>query len=79
MIEKMSAAGTMETALTPGQIQNLADYFMLLPSEVAMKLWTCLGEANIHANIVALHAARATDGKEIAMRLVTILGGDTGS
>ena len=79
MIEKMSAAGTMEVALSPGQIQNLADYFMLLPSEVAMKLWTCLGEANIHANIVALHAARATDGKEIAMRLVTILGGDTGS
>jgi len=75
MIEKLEAAETFKSDLTETQIQNLADYFITLPSEVAMKLWTVLGDCDNVNNVVNLHKAEATDGTRVSEHLVTILGG----
>jgi len=75
MIEKFEAAETFTEELTDDQIQNLANYFVTLPSEVAMKMWTVLGDANNVNNVVALHKATTSDGKRVSDHLVEILGG----
>ena len=75
MIEKFEAAETFSVELTDAQIKNLADYFVSLPSEVAMKLWTVLGDADMVPNVVALHKADTTSGVRVSEHLVTILGG----
>jgi|TARA_R110000824_G_scaffold71001_3_gene181973 hypothetical protein len=75
MIEKFEAAETFTVALTDPQVQNLADYFISLPSEVAMKMWTVLGDADCVDNVVALHKAKASNGTSVSEHLVTILGG----
>ena len=76
MIEKFEASGTFLEVLTEGQIQNLADYFVTLPSEVAMKLWTVIGDTDNIDNVVALHKAVASTGTRVSDHLGTILGGD---
>ena len=75
MIEKFEAAETFTEELTDDQIQNLANYFVTLPSEVAMKMWMVLGDANNVNNVVALHKATTSDGKRVSDHLVEILGG----
>ena len=75
MIEKFEAAETFTEELTDDQIQNLANYFVTLPSEVAMKMWTVLGDANNVNNVVSLHKATTSDGKRVSDHLVEILGG----
>ena len=77
MIEKFEAAGTFTETLTAEQIQNLADYFVTLPSEVAMKLWTVIGDTDNIDTVVALHKASASEGTRVSDHLVTILGGDS--
>jgi len=61
--------------LTDGQTQNLADYFLTLPSEVAMKLWTVLGQGDIE-NTVALHQATGSDGRAVSGYIVELLTGE---
>jgi len=75
MIEKFEAATTFAEELTEARVQNLSDYFVTLPSEVAMKLWTVLGDADNVANVVALHKSVASNGTKVSDHLVTILGG----
>ncbi len=75
MIEKFEAAETFSQDLTDTQVQNLADYFVSLPSEVAMKMWTVLGDADNVNNVVALHKAHTSEGYKVSEHLVTILGG----
>ena len=77
MIEKMEAAKTFAEPLTEGQIANVAEYFITLPSEVAMKLWTVIGDTDNIENTVALHKATAPDGKRVSDHLVEILGGNS--
>jgi hypothetical protein len=75
MIEKFEAAETFRENLTEAQIQNLAEYFVTLPSEVAMKLWTVLGDCdNVH-NVVELHKSKTGAGTQVSEHLVVILGG----
>jgi hypothetical protein len=75
MIEKFEAAESFRENLTPEQVQNLAEYFVTLPSEVAMKLWTVLGDCdNVH-NVVELHKSKTASGTQVSEHLVTILGG----
>ena len=69
------AAGVFKEDLTEAQITNLAEYFVALPSEVAMKLWTVLGDTDNINNVVALHKAETADGKRVSDHLVEILGG----
>ena len=77
MIEKFEAAGTFRESLAPAQIQNLAEYFVTLPSEVAMKLWTVLGDCDNVENVVQLHKAKTAGGMQVSEHLVVILGGST--
>jgi len=75
MIEKFEASEVFKSTLTDDQISNLAAYFVSLPSEVAMKLWTVLGDTDNIDNVVALHKAETADGKRVSDHLVEILGG----
>ena len=74
MIEKMEASDTFKDSLEDNQIQNLADYFVLLPSEAAMKLWTVLGKGD-NTNVIGLHKATSSDGTKVSARMVQMLTG----
>ena len=75
LVEKMEAVESFKERLTDGQVQNLADYFLTLPSEVAMKLWTVLGQGEIE-NTVALHQATGSDGQAVSAYIVELLTGE---
>ncbi len=76
MIEKIEASERTHELLSDEAVQNLANYFVTLPSEVAMKLWTVVGsDAGPAENCVRLHGATATDGKSVTDYLVSILQG----
>ena len=80
LVEKMEAKEVFKTALTTDQIQNLADYFVSLPSEVAMKLWTVAGaEGNEVDNCIKLHQTTATDGTLVTSFIVEVLSGGQAS
>jgi hypothetical protein len=74
MIEKMDASKIFTEELTDAQIDNLAAYFVILPSEVAMKLWTVVGDSDTVENCIKLHKAEV-DGLRVSEHLVKILGG----
>ena len=75
MVEKFEAEAVFKQDLSSDQIQNLANYFVTLPSEVAMKLWTVLGDADNVTNVVALHQSSTSEGVNVSDHLVAILGG----
>ena len=75
MIEKLDASGVLAETLNETQVSNLATYFVSLPSEVAMKLWTVLGDTDNIENVVALHKAESASGQKVSEHLVEILGG----
>jgi hypothetical protein len=74
LIEKMEASDTFKDELASDNIQNLANYFVMLPSEAAMKLWTVLGKGD-NANVIGLHKATASDGTKVSARMVQMLTG----
>ncbi len=74
LVEKMEASGVFKEELTEGQVANLARYFLTLPSEVAMKLWTVLGNGELQ-NTVALHQAEV-DGQSVSGYIVELLTGE---
>jgi hypothetical protein len=73
MIDKLEAAQVFEAELSEERVQNLADYIVMLPSEVAMKLWTLLGNGPLD-NTVAVHRSTSRSGKKVSAYLVEILG-----
>ena len=73
LIEKMEAEKIFETKLEDSQIENLAKYFVALPSEIAMKLWTVMGDGELE-NTVKLHQSKVGD-KAISSVFVEILTG----
>jgi hypothetical protein len=75
LIDKMEAAETFAAELPAEQVQNLANYFVTLPSEAAMKLWTVLGKGE-NANVIALHKSESTDGTKVSSRMVEMLTGN---
>ena len=75
MIEKFEASKTFAEPLTEAQIANVAEYFITLPSEVAMKLWTVIGDSDNIDNTIALHKAETKNGRRVSDHLVEILGG----
>ncbi len=75
LVEKMEATAAFAEALPAEQIQNLANYFVSLPSEVAMKLWVVLGQGEIQ-NTVELHQATAASGTTVSSHLVELLTGE---
>ena len=74
LVEKLEASELLETTLSSSQIQNLADWFVTLPSEVAMKLFAAIGAANETTNVIGLHAATTTSGKKVLDFIVEIVG-----
>ena len=59
------------------QIQNLANYFITLPSEVAMKFWTVLG-SGLNENTIAFHQSNTEDGA-VSSYLVKMMTGKSES
>ena len=74
LVEKMEASDTFKEEIDENQIQHLANYFVTLPSEAAMKLWTVLGKGD-NANVIGLHKATASDGTKVSARMVQMLTG----
>ena len=74
LCEKLEANGMLERALSTTQIQNLANWFVTLPSEVAMKLFAAIGASADNSNVIALHAATADNGKKVLDFIVEIVG-----
>ena len=78
LIDKMGASDRFKNALNEGELMNLAAYFMSLPSEPAMKLWTVIGGEGMELqNTIKLHKATASDGTAVSNRLVELLTGQT--
>ena len=75
LIDKMGASDRFANSLNEGELVNLAAYFMSLPSEPAMKLWTVIGQAN-QDNAIVFHSTAAADGRKVGNYLVEILTGD---
>ena len=73
LVEKMEAEKIFEAKLTKEQVTNLGAYFVSLPSEIAMKLWTVMGEGDID-NTVALHQTEVK-GTPVSSFLVELLTG----
>ena len=74
LIEKMEASDAFVEPITEDQIQNLTDYFVTLPSEAAMKLWTVLGKGD-NQNVINLHKGTSADGTKVSARMVEMLTG----
>jgi len=74
LIEKIEASDVFQAALNDNQVQNLANYFVTLPSEPAMKLWTSIGKGT-NENVIALHKSKSDDGTKVSTRMVTMLTG----
>ena len=58
LVEKIEASEVLNDDLTDVQLDNLAEYFKLLPAEIAMKLWGAVGKnaGDKKNNIVQFHA-----------------------
>jgi len=55
MVEKIDAAGIFKEDLSETQADNISNYFVTLPSEIAMKLWQAIGASDNQSNIIAVH------------------------
>jgi len=74
LVEKMEASEVLRSPLPIEQIQNLADWFVTLPSEVAMKLFATIGASADNSNVIALHGATASNGQKVLDFIVEIVG-----
>jgi MoxR-like ATPase len=77
LVEKMEAEKAFVEPLSEAQVTNLAAYFVTVPSEIAMKLWTVMGEGNVD-NTVALHQTEV-NGVAVSSFLVELLTGTAAS
>jgi hypothetical protein len=77
IIDKFEAEETFKDELPQEQIDNLARYFIMLPSEVAMKLWTVMGKGEVN-NTVKLHKTDV-DGESVSKHFVKMINGDNNS
>jgi hypothetical protein len=73
LIEKMESSECFNNELTDEQLANLATYFVSLPSEATMKLWTALGTGELK-NVTGFHQAESACGTGVADKLVKVLG-----
>lgn len=77
LIDKFEASEIFKGELDQDRVDNLAQYFIMLPSEVAMKLWSVLGTGDIN-NTIKLHQT-SVNGKSVSDFLVQILAGESSS
>ena len=74
IIDKFEAEEIFKEELEQDQIDNLARYFIMLPSEVAMKLWTVMGKGEVN-NTVKLHKTDV-DGESVSKHFVKMINGE---
>jgi hypothetical protein len=74
IIDKFEAENTFKEELPQSQIDNLARYFVMLPSEVAMKMWTVMGKGEVN-NTVKLHKSEV-DGESVSKHFVKLINGE---
>ena len=73
LIEKMDASNIFEsTLLTSDQLNNLAQYFVTLPGEMAMKLFGIVGKSTLKENILNFHGTEI-DGKRVGDHVVALV------
>ena len=74
LIEKMKAKDSFGEKLSDNRLQNVANYFVTLPSEVAMSLWQAMGNSEFAPhNVSRLHGMTASNGVKIQEYIVEIL------
>jgi hypothetical protein len=74
LIEKFKAKKVFECKLDDNRLQNLANYFVTLPSEIAMTLWQVMGTTDFATyNVAKLHGITASNGKVVQDFIVEIL------
>ena len=71
LIERLEAEEICKADFSPEHVSNLANYFITLPSEAAMKLWTVISTAGVQENVIKFHSAN--DGV-VGSHLSKILG-----
>jgi len=74
LVDKFDKSEVFKAELKSEQVHNLAGYFLTLPSEVAMKLWTVLGSGDV-ANVTGLHQS-VVNGKAVSAYIVELLTGN---
>jgi hypothetical protein len=74
LIEKMKAKECFAEKLSDNRLQNVANYFVTLPSEVAMSLWQAMGNSDFAThNVSRLHGMTASNGTKVQEYIVEIL------
>ena len=73
LIEKMKAVDLFSEPMSKNQLQNLAEYFVSLPSEIAMTIWTHIGKAKCSQNIAGFHGTTTKDGTKVNMHIVQLM------
>ena len=71
LIEKIEAEEICKAQFSDEHVKNLANYFITLPSEAAMKLWSVISMAGVQENVVKFHGA---NGGAVGSHLSKILG-----
>ena len=70
MVDKIEASGRLAVTLDLDKLTNLANYFVVCPSEAAVKLWSAITAVS-EANTVTLHGI-VVDGESVAHRFVNM-------
>jgi hypothetical protein len=74
LIEKFKAKEVFNEKLSDNRLQNLANYFVTLPSEIAMTLWQVMGTTDFATyNVAKLHNLKASNGTVVQEFIVEIL------
>jgi len=87
-VDKMESAGVFDERLSDNQVQNLTDYFVILPSEVAVVLFALLGNfsgtdasgKDGSPNIQRVHACQPTNkpkGWDVGIHIAELLTGNS--
>ena len=77
MVEKMKAKNIFAVRLDDNRLDNLAKYFLQLPSEIVMVLWQSMAQTDESTYNIAKLWATEVDGTSIQDYVVGILNADS--
>jgi hypothetical protein len=74
MVSKLTASDYLAREMTPSELQNLANYFVRVPSEVGMTLFSAIAQGdNGPANISEFYALTADTGASVQEHVSEVL------
>jgi hypothetical protein len=79
LVDKILISGRCDKKLNAKEMQNLADYFIDLPSEAAIKLFDGLSKrlsSPVPANTLAIHKAKSSDGRSCNDKIMSFWTGE---